>query len=50
MASVEFDLLGAIEVHSVDGIRQILDDGFDVRTLIDGKPITTHSLSQSTTP
>jgi hypothetical protein len=42
MASVEFDLLGVIEVHSVDGIRQILDDGFDVRTLIDGKPVMTH--------
>jgi ankyrin repeat protein len=42
MATVESDLLGEIEVHSVDGIRRILDDGFDVRTLIDGKSLPTH--------
>lgn len=42
MATPEFDLLGAIEVHSVEDIRQILDDGFDARTLIDGKSVTTH--------
>jgi ankyrin repeat protein len=42
MASVEFDLLGAIECHSVDEIRQILDDGFDVRTLIKGKSVVVH--------
>jgi hypothetical protein len=42
MATVEFDLLGAIEVHSVDEIRKILDDGFDVGTLIKGKTAVTH--------
>jgi hypothetical protein len=30
MASVEFDLLGAFETHSVDEIRAILDDGLQV--------------------
>ena len=42
MATVEFNLLGEIEGHSVDGIRKILDDGFDVRTLIKGKSVVTH--------
>jgi ankyrin repeat protein len=42
MATTEFDLLGEIEVHSVEGIRRILDNGFDVRALIDGKSLTTH--------
>ena len=42
MATVEFNLLGAIEVHSADEIRAILDDGFDVRALIKGKPVVTH--------
>jgi hypothetical protein len=30
VASVEFDLLGAFEGHSVKEIRAILDAGFDV--------------------
>ena len=42
MATVEFNLLGAIEGHSVDEIRKILDEGFDVRTLIKGKSIVGH--------
>jgi hypothetical protein len=41
MATVERDLLGAIEVHSVDGIRRILDRGFDVQSRIDGTSIIT---------
>lgn len=31
MSTVEFDLLCAFEVHSVNDIRAILDAGFDVR-------------------
>ena len=42
MATVEFNLLCAIEVHSVDNIRRILDNGFDVRSMIDSKSIITH--------
>lgn len=42
MATVEFDLLGAIEGHSVDEIRRILDAGFDVRSVIKGKSVVTH--------
>ncbi len=42
MASVEFDLLVAFETHSVDGIRSILDAGFDVRTPIKGKSPVDH--------
>ena len=42
MASVESNLLGAFEVHSVGQIRRILDDGFDVRSLIKGKPVVAH--------
>lgn len=42
MANVESDLLGALEVHSVDAIRRILDAEFDVQTLIDGKSVVTH--------
>jgi len=30
MASVEFNLLGAFESHSVAEIRAILDDGFEI--------------------
>ena len=37
MATVEFNLLCAIEEHSVDDIRWILDDGFDVRSVVKGK-------------
>jgi ankyrin repeat protein len=37
MATVEFELLGAFEVHSVEGIRSILDAGFDARSPIKGK-------------
>ena len=39
MPSVEFNLLCAFEVHSVETIRDILDDGFDVHSLIKGKSI-----------
>jgi ankyrin repeat protein len=42
VATIEFNLLGAIECHAVDEIRQILDDGFDVRTRIKGKSVVTH--------
>ena len=42
MATVEFDLLCAIEEHSVDDIRRILDDGFDARSLLKGKTVVTH--------
>jgi ankyrin repeat protein len=42
MATLEFNLLCAIEGHSVDEIRQILDEGFDVRTLIKGKSVVAH--------
>jgi hypothetical protein len=39
MASVEFDLLGAFEGHSVKEIRAILKAGFDVRSRIKGKSV-----------
>jgi hypothetical protein len=42
MATVEFNLLCAIEGHSVDEIRRILDDGFDARSMIDGRSVITH--------
>jgi ankyrin repeat protein len=42
MASVEFDLLGAFETHSVESIRAILDAGLDVRTPIKGKSVIQH--------
>ena len=42
MASVEFELLGAFESHSVDEIRAILDDGFDVASSIKGKSVVNH--------
>jgi ankyrin repeat protein len=42
MATVEFDLLGAFETHSVAEIRAILDDGFDISSLIKGKPVVTN--------
>ena len=42
LATVEFDLLGALETHSVDDIRRILDGGFDVGTPIKGKSLATH--------
>src|SRR4051812_3064282 len=41
MASLEFDLLGAIETHSVDDLRDILDAGFNVRTTVKGKSVVT---------
>jgi ankyrin repeat protein len=37
MTTVEFELLGAFETHSVEGIRAILDAGFDPRTPIKGR-------------
>jgi hypothetical protein len=37
MATVEFELLCAFEVHSVEEIRAILDAGVDVRSPIKGK-------------
>ena len=39
MSTVEFDLLCAFEVHSVQDIRAILDAGFDMRQSIKGKSI-----------
>ena len=39
MSTVEFDLLCAFEVHSVQEIRAILDAGFDVHQPIKGKSI-----------
>ena len=39
MSTVEFDLLCAFEVHSVQDIKAILDGGFDVRQPIKGKSI-----------
>ncbi|HEU4936814.1 MAG TPA: hypothetical protein VFT39_10200 [Vicinamibacterales bacterium] len=39
MSTIEFDLLCAFEVHSVQDIRAILDAGFDVRQPIKGKSI-----------
>lgn len=42
MATVEFNLLGAIEGHSAAEIQQILDHGFDVRTPIKGKTLVAH--------
>ena len=34
------ELLTAFEIHSVDRIRAVLDDGFDVRTTMNGKTLT----------
>jgi ankyrin repeat protein len=42
MTTVEFNLVCAIEAHSVDDIRRILADGFDARSVIDGKSVITH--------
>lgn len=42
MATLEFDILGAFEVHSVEGIRAILDAGFDIRASINGKSAITN--------
>jgi ankyrin repeat protein len=41
MATVEFNLLGAFESHSVEEIRAILDAGFDVTSPIKGKSLVT---------
>ena len=40
MSTIEFDLLCAFETHAVEEIRALLDAGFDVHSLIKGKPIT----------
>lgn len=42
MPSIEFDLLCAFETHAVEEIRAILDGGFDVQSLIKGRPTITH--------
>ena len=42
MASLEFDLLVAIEEHSVAGIRAVLDRGVDIHQPIKGKSVVTH--------
>lgn len=42
MSTLFNDLLVAFEIHSVDQIRQILDSGFDVHTLVRGKTPVTH--------
>ena len=39
MPTIEFQLLGAFETHSVDEIREILDPGLDVHAPIRGKPV-----------
>lgn len=42
MSTTSDDLLVAFELHSVEGIRRILDSGFDVHTTIRGKSPITH--------
>src|SRR5262245_24448700 len=42
MATAEFDLLCAFEVHSVDEMRRILDGGFDATLTIRSKSLVTH--------
>ena len=42
MGTVEFDILGAFEVHSVERIRAILDSGFDIHVPIKGKSAVTN--------
>ncbi len=37
MTPLELELIGALETHSVDEIREILDSGLDARIRIDGK-------------
>ena len=44
MATVEFDLLCAFETHAADEIRAILDRGFDVRSMLKGRPVVNHLL------
>ena len=39
MPTMEFQILGAFETHSVDEIRQLLDAGLDVHAPIKGKSI-----------
>jgi hypothetical protein len=41
MASIEFEILGAFEGHSVEEIRTILDTGLDIRAPIKGKSLVT---------
>jgi hypothetical protein len=48
MATVEFDLLCAFEVHSVGDIRAILDAGFEVGSLIKGKSLVNSLLEMYT--
>jgi len=42
MGTAEFDLLCALETHSVEDLRRLLDDGFDVRSTVKGKPVISH--------
>jgi hypothetical protein len=39
MPTIEFQILGAFETHSVDEIRELLDAGLDVHAPIKGKSI-----------
>lgn len=41
VATAEFDLLGAFEVHDVEEIRRVLDNGFDLHAPLKGKPVIT---------
>jgi hypothetical protein len=38
MSTTEDDVLVAFELHSVEGIRGALDEGFDPRSMIRGRP------------
>lgn len=48
--SVEFDLLGAFEGHSVEEIRAVLAAGFDVRTPIKGKSLVNSLIEMYSRP
>ena len=48
MATAEFELLVAFELHSADGIREVLDAGFDVRSPIKGKTVVNSLLEMYT--
>lgn len=41
MANLESDFIGAVETHSPDELRTVLDAGLDLRGTIDGKPLVT---------
>jgi ankyrin repeat protein len=41
MSDLRNDFLGAVETHSVEELRAVLDAGLDPRSPLDGKPLTT---------